>query len=350
MKIFLDDINCRQLLQPFSLTRHVSELRVGITTIRQKWEMLTSGWAEIVVNVEHAKDAIKIESNIIPTVDNFKKIIELSKANQKVEESDLIKVIIYPWHLLQFNEYALKYDFDLITRNKKSLLISNSNNVVNEKMIFIEEGAIVEGCFLNATSGPIYIGKNVEIMEGSMIRGPFSIGDNSVVKMGAKIYGTSSIGSKCVVAGEIKNSIIFDYSNKAHDGYLGDSVIGSWCNWGAGTSNSNVKNSGSDVFYTLYKGAQPVNAGKKGGLLMGDYSRCAINTSFNTGTVVGICCNVFNSSELTQKFIDNFTWRDENYEFEKAIKHIKNWKEFKGHNLSETEIKGLEKIYLVKNN
>src|SRR5204863_3570859 len=155
------------------------------------------------------------------------------------------------------------------------------------------KGAKVEHSMLNASNGPIYVGKNAEVMEGCMIRGPFALGQNAVLKMGSKVYGATSIGPSCAVAGEIKNSVLFGYSNKAHDGYLGDSVIGEWCNLGAGTSNSNLKNTAGIVKVWVDSKDDYLPVGVKCGLLMGDYSRSAINTSFNTGTVVGVCCNVF---------------------------------------------------------
>jgi len=205
---------------------------------------------------------------------------------------------------------------------------------------------VIEHCILNASTGPIYIGKNAEIMEGSMIRGPFALCKNSVVKMSSKIYGGTTIGKNCVVGGEIKNSMISDYSNKSHDGYLGDSVIGEWCNLGAGTSNSNIKNTGNDVMVWDNSSNQFINAGLKCGLIMGDYSRCAINTSFNTGTVVGVCCNIFGNG-LTPKHIRNFSWGfgESIYEFEKAIKGIENWKKLKDQSITDIEIQTLKHIF-----
>ena len=181
-------------------------------------------------------------------------------------------------------------------------------------------------------------------MEGSMIRGPFAILENSVVKMGSKIYGATTIGPNCVVGGEIKNSVIFENSNKAHDGYLGDSVIGAWCNLGAGTSNSNVKNTGGEVKYQIQNNATPISCGIKGGLIMGDYSRCAINTSFNTGTVIGVCCNIFGSN-YPDKYVDHFSWGGERYIFEKALKDIDNWKKMKNQSLTDSEIHTLKQIF-----
>ncbi|MBP6431174.1 MAG: hypothetical protein KA319_05355 [Ferruginibacter sp.] len=223
--------------------------------------------------------------------------------------------------------------------------LQNSSQIINAYNIFVEEGAILENCTLNASEGSIYIAKGCKIMDGAILRGPIFIDENSVIKMGATIYGGTSIGKHCIVGGEIKNSIINNYSNKAHHGYLGDSFIGKWCNLGAGTSNSNVKNNGSDVIVKLDN--EEVNAGNKFGLLMGDYSRCAINTSFNTGTVVGTCCNIF-AEGLTPKFIPHFSWGcdGERYELPKAFADIENWKKMKGETLTENEKEILKNLYI----
>ncbi len=193
-------------------------------------------------------------------------------------------------------------------------------------------------------AGPIYIGKNAEIQEGSLLRGPISIGEESRVKMGTKIYGATTIGPYCIAGGEIKNSIMMGFSNKGHDGYLGDSVLGEWCNLGAGTSNSNLKNNASNIKIWSKADNGFINAGTKCGLLMGDYSRSAINTSFNTGTVVGNCCSIFGDG-FPPKFVADFTWGHEKYIFEKAIADISNWKKLKDREITEEEILSLKNIY-----
>ena len=228
--------------------------------------------------------------------------------------------------------------------NKATLELNSSSQIIHAYNIFVEEGAILENCILNASEGPIYIAKNSKIMDGAILRGPIFIDEGSIVKMGATIYGGTSIGKKCVVGGEIKNSIINNFSNKAHHGYLGDSIIGKWCNLGAGSSTSNVKNNGSDVMLQLANAE--LNAGNKFGLLMGDYSRSAINTSFNTGTVVGTCCNIFTEG-LTPKYIPNFSWgcKGERYELPKAFTDIENWKIMKGETLSKEERELLKNLY-----
>ena len=236
-------------------------------------------------------------------------------------------------------------DFELLTTKRSSEKISRTNKVRKRSKVFIEKGAQVEYCIINADEGPVYIGKNARVMEGCLIRGPFAMGEGAVLKMGTKVYGATTLGPKCTVGGEIKNSILFGYSNKGHDGFLGDSVIGEWCNLGAGTTNSNLKNTASDVKIWTPNGE--LNAGKKCGLMMGDHSRTSINTSINTGTVIGVSANVFGNG-LTPKYIPNFSWGSEGvkrYEFEKAISHITEWKKLKEEKLEEDEKSILDYIY-----
>ena len=201
----------------------------------------------------------------------------------------------------------IRFDFKLLTNNRISNNPNDSVNITNAPQIFIEDGAQINFSNLNAATGPIYIGKNAVIMEGCFIRGPFAICEGSVLKMGAKVYGATTIGIYCTAGGEIKNSVMSGCSNKAHDGYLGDSVIGEWCNLGAGTTNSNVKNTGGEIKTWNYYKNDYLPSGNKCGMIMGDYSRTAINTSVNTGTVIGACCNVFGEG-LTPKFIPDFSW------------------------------------------
>lgn len=264
-----------------------------------------------------------------------------------IEEKKTEVVIKRLWDILKLNDSELRKDFEAITAGRKSKPVPRSVRVTSSKNIFIEEGAKLQHCILNASAGPIYIGKNAEIMEGALIRGPFALCEGSVVKMGAKIYGATTIGPHSVVGGEIKNSVIFGYSNKAHDGYLGDSVIGEWCNLGAGTSNSNLKNTAKEVKMWDDSSQSYINAGLKCGLFMGDYSRTAINTSLNTGTVVGVCVHVFGAGGLVSKYFPDFTWgcKGEKYQFVKAIRDIENWKRLKGHRLIEKEKQILKHIF-----
>lgn len=347
-KIILTDSGLRENLFPFALTRHVADIRIGILTIREKWEKL-AGYPVVAESEKQSavSDSIILPSNIIPSKDFPLSFMQNNQDNMLANRPDICKAIQYPWHIFQYNDWALRKDFEMLSYNRTSAPIPDTVQASHPTNIFIEEGAVLSHCLLNASAGPIYIGKNAEVMEGSSIRGPFALCEGSVVKMGARIYGATTIGPYCVVGGEIKNSILFGYSNKAHDGYLGDAVIGEWCNLGAGTSCSNLKNNAGEI-----KVWNPVsqlwnNAGIKCGLIMGDYSRSAINTSFNTGTVVGPCSNVFGDG-LTPTFIPGFSWGYKplgKYEFEKAIRDIGNWKKLKGKSISDEEVTQLNNIF-----
>jgi UDP-N-acetylglucosamine diphosphorylase/glucosamine-1-phosphate N-acetyltransferase len=261
-----------------------------------------------------------------------------------VVKSD-IKTICYPWDIFQLNDLAIRQDFELLTKNRKSQPVSKTNRVNRSSQVFIEKGAIMGHCIINASTGPVYIGKNAEVMEGCIIRGPFAMGEGACLKLGTKVYGATTLGPRCVVGGEIKNSVLFGYSNKAHDGYLGDSVIGEWCNIGAGTTNSNLKNNASEVKIWTPNGE--MSAGNKCGVMMGDYSRTAVNTAINTGTVIGVCCHVAGGG-LTPKYIPSFSWGSEGvkrYEFEKIFPDIEAWKKLKGEMMSENEKSILKYLY-----
>lgn len=337
----LDDSHCRQNLFPFTRTRHTADIRIGILSIREKWQKLAGSNISI-LNSDNNDNYKIISSNIVPTCFNFESI--LANENESLADTNNVKRIQYPWQIFQLNDWALRRDFELITQSRQSQPISDTNKVIMPEMVFIEPGAIVEHSILNASTGPIYIGKDAIVMEGNLVRGPFALCEGAVLKMGSKVYGATTIGPYSVAGGEIKNSVIFGYSNKAHDGYLGDSVIGEWCNLGAGTSNSNVKNNAGEVKYQQEPQGMLVTAGNKAGLLMGDYSRTAINTSFNTGTVVGVCCNIFGGG-IPAKFVPDFTWGNERYIFDKALADIINWKKMKGRELSEAERIRLLEIY-----
>jgi UDP-N-acetylglucosamine diphosphorylase / glucose-1-phosphate thymidylyltransferase / UDP-N-acetylgalactosamine diphosphorylase / glucosamine-1-phosphate N-acetyltransferase / galactosamine-1-phosphate N-acetyltransferase len=389
-KIIFTEEYCKpKNLHPFTLTRHIQDIRVGILTIREKWERMLKlssfdKWEDYYLDDERSIKIDKnigediclmVHANVLPTKSIISKIKKLQhgeflsvrneggiaykfsakevlglhkiKITRSVEHNESLKVLHYPWQIFQLNDWAIRQDFELITARRKSKPISKSNTIINAAQIFIEAGAKVEHCILNASTGPIYIGKNAEIQEGSMIRGPFALCEGSLVKMGSKIYGATTIGPYCLAGGEIKNSVLLGYSNKAHDGYLGDSVIGEWCNLGAGTSNSNLKNNCGDVGYWVHADKKQISAGNKGGLLLGDYSKSAINTSFNTGTVVGICSNVF-AQGLTPKYIPHFSWGCDGitrYKLSNALEDINKWKQLKGFSITEKEKQILTDIY-----
>ncbi len=347
--VYLADKEVRDHLFPFSLIRPVADIRIGILTIREKWEALLDQEVVLVSGTENISEAeaALFAANIIPSRSFIASL--KSKTSMPAEDPDWekVKIIQYPWHIFQWNDWALREDFQLVTAGRTSEPIPESVQVIHSREIFIEPGAKLSHCILNASTGPIYIGRNAEVMEGALIRGPFALCEGAVVKMGAKIYGATTIGPYSIAGGEIKNSVIMGYSNKAHDGYLGDAVIGEWCNLGAGSSNSNLKNSASEVKVWHYPSKDYIRAGIKCGLLMGDYSRAAINTSFNTGTVVGICANVFGEG-LTPKYIPSFTWGNKGlskYEFGKALSDIANWKKFKNKELTEKEVNQLKHIF-----
>lgn len=381
--ILFDAPVCRKGLFPFTAIRAVAEIRNGIFTIRERWSRLLNTETVILTEdyllhpIEETTDSfLYINAGVLPAeqlpfliqdlqlnegyvqdgqVIAFKSIIQLPygfdvndcKEVQWKEYPHQLSILVYPFHILTVAQQLIELDFKLITRNRLSAPHSSTNNIVNAPNVFIEEGAVVEYCTINAADGFVYIGKDVLLMEGTMIRGSCALLEKSVVKMGAKIYGTTIAGKRCTLGGEIKNTVFFDYSNKAHDGYLGDAVIGSWCNLGAGTSASNVKNTVGEVKLWNPLLHQWINAGTKCGLMMGDYSRTGINTALNTGTVTGICCNIV-SDGWPPKYIPHFTWNTattEKYVFAKAMTAIENWKKMKQQPSDETENAILQYIY-----
>ncbi len=238
---------------------------------------------------------------------NFRRYKKFWFSNILETKADFIKVN-ETWEIFGQNGKAIEQDFDLLTKGRKSEKLSDTNRIIGGENIFIEKGAKVEFATINATSGPVYIGRDAEIMEGALIRGPFALCEQGVIKMGAKIYGPATIGPFSKVGGEINNSVIFGYSNKAHDGFLGNSVIAEWCNLGADTNNSNLKNSYDNVKLWSYTQETFVDTGLQFcGLIMGDHSKSGINTMFNTGTVVGVNVNVFGSG-FQRNFIPSFSW------------------------------------------
>ncbi|MBX3256066.1 MAG: glucose-1-phosphate thymidylyltransferase [Chitinophagaceae bacterium] len=381
MNIILFDTTERRFLYPFTYTKPVAALRAGILTNMERWEKstgvkayaLTADYLQPQWNLPDENNSIIIDARVLPDENLVKTIMDLEKGEAITGETFVIAgkpakwlkksmsfdlssfqkyipytssfhKIAYPWHLFQLNEYLLRSDIRLLTALRTSAKLSATNQVLNSTSVFIEEGAEMEYCCINATTGPVYIGGNAVIMEGSLIRGPFAAGEGAVVKMGSKIYGATTVGPYCTAGGEIKNSILMGYSNKAHDGYLGDSVIGEWCNIGAGTSNSNVRNDAGTVMVADESGEKK-EVGLKCGLLMGDYTRSAINTSFNTGTFAGIASGIFGSG-LAPKYLPNFTWGySEKYRFDKAMEHINNWKRLKNADLSLADIQILEHLY-----
>jgi UDP-N-acetylglucosamine diphosphorylase/glucosamine-1-phosphate N-acetyltransferase len=345
--LFLEEDSCAADLLPFTSTRSVLDIRMGILTFREKWEML---WGEDMFKLVSGGAGAFLPANVLPTAELMAAIYDETIGEPFTPEAasrvlSQARIIRYPWDIFLYNAEAILADFSLITARRKTQPIPASVQAISPEGIFIEEGARLQHCLLNASAGPIYIGRNAEIMEGSLIRGPFAACEGATVKMGTKIYGATTLGPYSTAGGEIKNVVFFGYSNKGHDGYLGDSVIGEWCNLGAGTSASNLKNTASDVKVWHPASGRYSNAGLKCGLLMADYSRSAINTSFNTGTVVGVCCNVFGET-IPPKYIPDFSWgAHHRYEWDNALRDIGNWKKLKNQFLNEGEINTLKHIF-----
>lgn len=340
MNYILFDGSTRNQLLPFTFTRPVADLRIGILTIREKWENLLQTTTSTVTEdylaekwpMVEMEENIMINASFLPTRKLLIQIQDLQEGQAIFHEEDVVAFyakeeeevdldaveaielqgeafqIKYKWDLFAKNGEAIVADFELLTQNRKSQPLSSSNQVITPENIFLEEGAKVECAILNASEGPIYIGANAEIMEGSIVRGPLAMGESSALKLGSKIYGPTTIGPFSRVGGEVKNSVIFGYSNKGHEGFLGNSVLGEWCNIGADTNTSNLKNNYAEVRLWDYETNGFAKTGLQFcGLMMGDHSKCGINTMFNTGTVVGVSSNIFGAG-FPRNFIPDFSW------------------------------------------
>ena len=341
MNYILFDGTVREALLPFTYTRAVADIRIGILTIREKWEKYL-GSTTTTITQEYLSEKypmvemyenVLINASFLPNKELVDLVVGL-RENEAVfykeeviafftdktqEEVDFTtyKAIEYKgavlqikntWDIFSKNTQALQADYNLITEGRKSEPISKTNNIICPENIFFEEGAKVEYSMLNAAKGPIYIGKNAEIWEGSLIRGGLALCEKAVVKMGAKIYGPTTIGPYSKVCGEINNSVIFGYSSKGHDGYLGNSVLGEWCNIGADSNTSNLKNNYAKVRLWNYKTETFDRTELQFcGIMMGDHSKTAINTMFNTATVIGVNANIYVLG-FPEKFIPSFSW------------------------------------------
>ena len=342
MNIILFDGKERNDFLPLSFTRPVAALRTGILTIREKWEKRLSGcysWKtadylqekyplkvapknlllnahvcptkELVCQIARLEDGNGIQWNGIPVAAFLDEAVLTAffDGEANINWTDIegeLDFVQYPWDLVELNSKQIRLDFDLLTDGRESIPISPTNQLIHPENIFVEEGVTIEFVTLNATDGPIYIGEGAQIMEGSFIRGPFVLGAHSVVNMGSKIYGGTTIGPHSKVGGEISQSIITGFSNKGHDGFLGNSVLGEWCNLGAGTNVSNLKNNYEHVKAWNYTSGRFIKTGLQFcGLIMGDHSKAGINSMFNTGTVVGVACNIHGSG-FPRQFIPSF--------------------------------------------
>ncbi|WP_067034029.1 GlmU family protein [Allomuricauda sp. CP2A] len=341
MNYILSDGTHRESLFPFTFTRPVAEIRVGILTIREKWEkwlktsvsVKTEDYLSTKFPLKTASENVIINGSYLPDTDLVQAIKKLkmgealmegeayiayvtAQAENDFDPSNFVIVDHQPkgltikntWDIFSKNGEALQSDFALLTAGRKSQPLSSTNQAVNPENIFLEEGAKVEFSILNASTGPIYIGKDAEIMEGCIIRGGFALCEGAIVKMGAKIYGPTTAGPFCKLGGEVNNSVLFAYSNKGHEGFLGNSVLGEWCNLGADTNTSNMKNNYAPIRLWDYQTEGFAKTGLQFcGLMMGDHSKCGINTMFNTGTVVGVSANIFGSG-YPRNFIPSFSW------------------------------------------
>jgi UDP-N-acetylglucosamine diphosphorylase/glucosamine-1-phosphate N-acetyltransferase len=384
MSIVLFDNIDRKHLYPLNNACAIADLRLGICTAKERWELLlkqtvyvhTEDYLSLLYDAIPAETHCWVDASVLPDKNLADRILSLN-ANEALADSkgliagkfffdtalfpkdDLLNNfetiyeynnvmrLVHAWDIFELNDKMLHSDFELLTIDRQSQSLPANSQYINPGNIFIEDGASINCAIINASSGPVYIGKNAVIMEGALIRGPLAMCNDAVIKMGAKIYGATTLGPCCVAGGEIKNTVLQGYSNKAHDGYLGDAAIGRWCNLGAGTTNSNLKNTGSMVKMWNTVAQDYIEANIKCGVVMGDYSRTAINTSVNTGSVIGTCCNIFGEG-LLPKFIPDFQWGAKGitrYELEKSLKDIDNWKKMKGQSLSGAEKKVLQYIF-----
>jgi len=354
--ILFDDPNLRRSLLPFTYTRPVSTIRVGILTIAEKWQkrlgtevsFKTEGYLQKKYPTVSTLDNLLINGGICPDdslVDTVRALPEgyylvkgallIAARNPEgemtvqntIEYETPFTLIDYPWKIFRENANQIKVDFKLITHGRKSSPITDKFTAVyGEENIFVEEGVTILAAVLNAESGPIYLGKNSVVQEGVVIRGSFALGENAQINMGAKLRGDTSIGPYSKVGGEVSNSVIFGNSNKAHDGYLGNSVLGEWCNLGAGTNCSNLKNNYEPVKLWSHAENGFQDTGLQFcGLMMGDYCRTGISSMFNTGTVVDVCSNIYGGG-LPPTYIPSFTWGGAGgfttYKIEKAFETI----------------------------
>ncbi len=382
MNYILFDGPVRNNLLPFTFTRPVADIRIGIMTIREKWERFLNGHTTTKTEeylsekypIKVASENVLINASFLPKkalvdlVQNLQEneaifkngeVIAFYEKNPTTEtdfkgykriefEGELLQVV-HTWDIFSKNGQALQEDFDLITAGRESAPISNTNRLICPEKIFLEEGATVEHSILNATDGPIYLGKNSQVWEGNLIRGAFALCGHGVVKMGAKIYGPTTIGPYGKVCGEISNSVIFGYSSKGHEGYLGNAVLGEWCNIGADSNNSNLKNNYAKVRLWNYATERFEQTGLQFcGLMMGDHSKTAINTMFNTGTVIGVNCNIYVPG-FPRNFVPSFSWGGASgfstYPTNKAFEAAKVMMARRGVAFDEVEARILEHVF-----
>ena len=384
MNVILFD-DCRLNLLPFTYTRPVADIRIGILTIKEKWEKhlqgdfsyLTEEYLSEKYAAIYAAENTYINGSVCPSKTLVETIQQLNdgellyhqtdekvvafKSTQQIdfeaiEQFDFAQVncdevlldINDVWDIFSKNGEALQQDFDLLTKGRSSMKLDATNTHIGNQL-FIEEGAVVQGAILNSSTGPIYIGKNAEIMEGSVVRGGLALCEGAVLKLAAKIYGPTTIGPYSKVGGEVNNSVIFAYSNKGHDGFLGNSVLGEWCNLGADTNVSNLKNNYALIKLWNYDRGGFKNTGKQFcGMMMGDHSKSGINTMFNTATVVGVSANIYGGG-FPRNFVPSFSWGGSEkwieYRFNKAMEVAEVVMQRRGITLSDADRAILEQVF-----
>lgn len=384
MNYILFDGDVKKSLLPFTYTKPVADIRVGILTIREKWEKylglttttITEEYLEEKYPMVEMEENILLNASYLPSKELVAMVKNLSKNEaifkgedviafytsntqeavdfnnyKQIEFEENLLQIKNTWDIFSLNDKAIRADFDLITNGRKSEPVPNTVNCINKDDIFIEKGAKLTFATLNASFGPIYIGENAEIMEDVMVRGALAMCENSVLKLGAKIYGATTLGPYCKVGGEVNNSVLLGYSNKGHDGFLGNSVIGEWCNLGADTNNSNLKNNYAEVKLWDYETQRFAKTGLQFcGLMMGDHSKCGINTMFNTGTVIGVSVNIFGSG-FPRNFVPSFSWGGASgfteYKMNKVVEVAEQVMRRRGIEFNEQEQKILEHIFQI---
>ena len=366
MKIILADLKAHLRFAPLSLTRPIGDIRVGMFTNFERWTILLPedeiGFhteSYLSDEFEQLENGVIVNACVIPNEDFVAAVVHLENDCRLVLNDITLAIqgngdnaisftgetpliVNQRWDLLSINEAAITHDISLIKESVSFQKIPKSITVLGSKDdIYIVEGASLEACTLNTTEGPIYISNGAEIMEGSCIRGPFVMCENSVVKMGAKIYGATTIGPSCKVGGELSNVILQGFSNKGHDGFLGNSYIGEWCNLGADTNVSNLKNNYGAVSTYCYEKEEQVKTDRQFlGLFMGDHSKTGINTMFNTGSVVGVSCNLYGAG-FFPKNTPSFSWGEPSslvpFRIEKATEYANRMMERRSEKLSESE-------------
>ncbi len=332
MKLNLFESESIANLYPLTLTRPAADLRVGILTIAEKWQKHLGASAFGFETRDHLSQKftllenpdLYINGHLLPNKPLVESILNLKDGqalyrnhvllaakghiSQNIEFDGDISLIERPYHIFKLNHQEILADYELLTTGRTSANISNSNTVFGKHPVFLEEGASMECATLNTNDGPIYIGKNAEIMEGSIVRGPLAMCEGAKLKLGTKVYGATTLGPFCNVGGEVNNIVMHGYANKGHDGFLGNAVLGEWCNIGADTNCSNLKNTYDEVKVWNYATSKFERSGQQFcGLIMGDHSKCGINTMFNTGTVVGVACNLFGAG-FPRQFVPDFSW------------------------------------------